>query len=61
MRKGDLDVGQGQWSAHHGGGGRSLACAVDLALVCAARHCLVRGGQTAHTPTPTSRATARTL
>ena len=61
MRKGDQDGGHGQCSAHHGAGWWSLPCAVDVELVCAARHCLVRGGQTAQTPIPTSPATARTL
>ena len=45
MRKGDPDGGHGQWSAHHGAGGCSLACGVDLALVCVVRPCLVRGGR----------------
>ena len=61
MRKGDPDRGQGQWRAHHSTGDCSVRCGVDLALVRAARHCLVQGGQTAQTPTTTSPSTARTL
>ena len=61
MRKGDPDGGQGQWPVHHGTGDCSVACGVDLALVRAARHCLVRRGKTTQTPTPTPPSTARTL
>ena len=59
--EGDPDGGQGQWPAHDGTGNCPVACGEDLALVPAARHCLVPGGQTAQTPTPTSPYTARTL
>ena len=41
--EGDPDGGQGQWPAHRGIGDCPVACGVDLALVRAARHCLVPG------------------
>ena len=59
--EGDPDGGQGQWRARRGTGDCHVACGVDVALVRAARHCLVPGGHTAQTPTPPPPYTARTL
>ena len=45
MRKREPDGGHGQWLAHHGTGDCYVWCAVNLALVRATRHCLVRGAR----------------